>query len=329
MKANIRQLIKFLPIFILLIILCIGTILFIFKRNENRIINIVFNTDKNYTEYTKVAILSALDSKNKNSVYNIHILCVDIPQSKEKEFKLLANDFENVNVKTIPLNLSKLKGIGEYDVENPITRTDLFKFFMPDIFQDLDKILYIDGDTLILKDLSKLYNTDISDKYLGAVKGPYFHQKMMEDKNGLYSFEKYYTYNCGVILFNLKKLREDNIKEKLIKQKSEDNNKEFVTQTAYNEVIPLNEIKQLSPIYNFYGSYDKRDFRIYNVKKAYLPYTLFVFSLKQFSKKAVIVHYWGQNKPWSENNVLFADKWWYYAKRINPNWKLEKKRNNK
>ena len=59
MRANIKQLIKFLPILILLIILCIGTILFIFKSNENHVINIVFNTDKNYTEYTKVAISPA------------------------------------------------------------------------------------------------------------------------------------------------------------------------------------------------------------------------------------------------------------------------------
>ena len=41
-------------------------------------------------------------------------------------------------------------------------------------------------------------------------------------------------------------------------------------------------------------------------------------------KNSVIIHYSGSNKPWIEGvYVKFADRWWYYAKMIHPDWKPE------
>lgn len=44
------------------------------------------------------------------------------------------------------------------------------KFEIGNILKDIDKVLYIDGDTLILKDLYNLYNIDISNVYCACVK---------------------------------------------------------------------------------------------------------------------------------------------------------------
>lgn len=63
------------------------------------------------------------------------------------------------------------------------------------ILPDLDKVLSLDVDTLAVKDVSDLWEIDLGDNYLAAVREP------RKSKDRLY-------VNFGVVLFNLKLLRE-------------------------------------------------------------------------------------------------------------------------
>ena len=96
------------------------------KKNNN--INIVFTTDSNYINYTKVAIKSAIINKNQNSIYNINIICVDLKPKEIKELEFL-ND-KNAKIHTIPVNLSSIDNIGNYQLNYYVSRADLFKFIM-------------------------------------------------------------------------------------------------------------------------------------------------------------------------------------------------------
>lgn len=62
-----------------------------------------------------------------------------------------------------------------------------------------DKCLYLDSDTMVRGDLSELYSTDLNGKSYGMVMG----------------CVPEYGYNSGVILMDLKKLRDDNKWDKL------------------------------------------------------------------------------------------------------------------
>mgnify|MGYP002511525354 CR=1 FL=1 len=44
-----------------------------------------------------------------------------------------------------------------------------YRFFIPNMFPQYDKVLYLDCDIAVLGDIAELYNTDISDCLLGAV----------------------------------------------------------------------------------------------------------------------------------------------------------------
>ena len=227
--------------------------------NPNHDVNILFNTDKNYAQYTKVAIKSAIMNKNPDSIYHINVLCVDIPQKECDEFKLLAD--KNVQIKVKIETKSTLKNIGNYEIAHYVTRTDLFKFLFSEIYSE-DKMLYIDSDTLIRADLTKLYNTDISNYYLAAV------MKMEPDYNEL--DEPTYFYNCGVLLLNLKKFREHNISNILITAKNEDEFKDYQTQRVFNEVITIDEMKILSPIYNDIERWNDEYIKNYKANNSHL-----------------------------------------------------------
>jgi lipopolysaccharide biosynthesis glycosyltransferase len=304
-------------------ILIIGGFFYIKNIKKNRVnktVNIVFTTDNNYKEYLKVAIKSAILNKNKDSVYNINILSVDLPKSENKKFKEFEE--ENVKINIIPLKIESISHVGNYKVINHVSRADLFKFFMPDIFNNYDKILYIDCDTLILKDLLELYNIDISRNYLAA---SYKHAPEQYWKKFLWRNYRYqqYDYNCGVMLMNLKKMRKDDLKTRLIDLKNKDFLRVLMTQSIFNEAIPTKNIKKISPIYNFYTRVDRKDFLNKEFLETYSPFLDKYKNYEDLSAHVVIAHFAGKIKPWNDPTINFADKWWYYAKMINKNWKPE------
>lgn len=81
---------------------------------------------------------------------------------------------------------------------NSWTYMVLMRAAMHRVFPNLDEILSLDVDTIVAKDISKLWEYDISDYYIAAAKEPY---KSSISNGGLY-------INCGVMRLNLDKLRD-------------------------------------------------------------------------------------------------------------------------
>ena len=290
------------------------TIPIIPKPKNNNSINIVFTTDKEYSSYLKVALKSLILNKDKDSIYNIYILSIDLNKKTQEELKTFKQN--DVEISIVPLKLSMLKNVGNYRIiaRCHVSRADLFKFFIPEMFQNFDKILYLDSDILVLRDLSSLYNTDIQDKYIAAVKRYNFRGNRKKD-----------DYNCGVMLFNIQKYRKDNIAQKLIKAKNNDKDGRS-SQYSFNSVIKLKDVKLISPIYNNNAYTEDEDFIKYNFKKTYSPFLDNINNLLELDKNTIIVHYIGADKPWHKNsNSRFKEKWWEYSKLVDANMKYKKR----
>ena len=283
------------------------------KNYSNKVVNIVFTTDMNYKNYLKTTIRSAIANKRKDSVYNINILCVDLPQSEREKFKTLES--ENVNINPIPLSLEAIKDVGNYKISYNVTRADLFKFFMPELFPNLDKILYIDADTIIIGDLTKLYNTDIRKKYLGVV------DKCLKTREtgilyNRYRFsKKIRKYNCGVLLYNLKLWRKHDITKKLVEVKNKGLDRRLMTQNVFNNVLTSDKVKHLSPVYNIFVQWDTSYFKGAKLRDAYFPYCITDCSFDDFVKRGVIIHYLDDNKPWNYRKKSVSKYWLQYEKR--------------
>ncbi len=289
----------------------------------NKTVHLVFTTDKTYAKYLRVTLYSLITNKKPDSIYDINILCVDLDKNEQELFKK-KYETKNVTVNIIPVSLEEIT-FGNYEILNErISRADLFKFFMPKIFENLDKILYIDADTLIKGDLLDLYNTDIKKYYLGAVLKYSPNVKVIHIPFRKVLF--HYDYNCGVMLLNLEKMRKNKITEKLIKTKEKDKLRALMTQTTFNSVIPTRKALKLDPKYNFYARLrDDDDFRYFELKKIYAPYLDDINGIEEMQKRAIIVHYAGPAKPWYDNDLFLYDalEWRKYALKDNPNYKSD------
>ena len=85
------------------------------------------------------------------------------------------------------------------------TPMGLVRVALTKVFPQYDKVLTIDCDTIVLKDISDLWDIPLDDYWFAAVKEP----SLTACTHNLY-------INAGVALMNLKKLREDEKDENMI-----------------------------------------------------------------------------------------------------------------
>ena len=169
-------------------------------KDKNKII-ICYCIDSKVVYPTLVSMTSALE--NNNSEKNVIIFYLFIPHNFDKTkieiFDSLKKKYlVKIHYYMIPPRFNHLRkwtwGTG----------TIYYKLYIPLVLPHLQRILYLDSDTLVYQDLSELFNLDFNGNY--ALGYP-FHSVQMMDKWG----KKLVNYiNGGVILFNIKKIIKDN-----------------------------------------------------------------------------------------------------------------------
>lgn len=269
-------------------------------------INIALVTDSQYIVPTLVSMYSAVINKCPNSIYNYYIVAENINEIDGQKLKKIKNiSPKTINITIIPqkepnLPFENMQRFLQYKV-------GMHKIFLPNILKDLDKVIYMDGDTVVLKDLQELYNINIDNVYASVVKdGIYYRfpremQEMGLDKRGFY-------FNSGVMLYNLKQQREDGVVQKAINYIN--NNKDFFGDQDVLNIIFDNKLKLMSYKNNCISTFFEADdlsflSKYYNEQLASNKLNIY--------EKATVIHYAG-DKPWYINYKpqSLKDLWFRY-----------------
>ena len=253
-------------------------------------VEICYIADENYVLPTIVSITSLIKNMNASTYYNVHIFLYDVSEENENRFYELQRN--NVNI-VLHKNI-KLKAIPESS--SYVTPTALLKFNIPDILTECDKILYIDGDTLILKGLDELYHTNINGKYAAAAAGTV---GMIKNKEHLRVGLPFY-FNSGVMLLNLKRMRAENVAETLWQTKLSRTDLHYMDQDVFN-VVFNNNVVPLSLKYNCTRTAYKLP-----VKKLAAIFSTSKKDIKNQLKHPVILHMTDVKKPWKYYKTLFG-----------------------
>ncbi len=255
--------------------------------------NIVFVTDDFYVKPLVVTITSIKKNIKGNDIYNIHILGNNLSEKNKEIIEKCSNN--NIKINIIDANdyLKKLKNITCSN--RHVNSTGLLKFYIPEIFKTLDKILYLDSDILVLKDIKELINVRLNGYYLAAVKDPY---PIIIKKEYLKTLgiENQKYFNSGVMLLNLEKMRNDNIIEKLVDYRL-NNQTTFMDQDTLN-VILGEKCLMLHCKYNVLYSY--MEYWVSHLHEVYNELTRHI-NEKSIIHNAVILHFTDSKKPWIYN----------------------------
>lgn len=160
---------------------------------------------------------------------------------------------------------------------------------------------------IVQSDLTELYGKDISSVYAGVVLDMRAEMRGHQTRIG----RKRY-FNNGMMLLNLKKMRKDNISEKLFADKLSDENTIFMTQDAFNRVFNT-EVKFLSPLYNYMGP-NLTDYTPSQIKSFF---NLTDVEYKNLVECADIVHLANRLKPWNCAESWGTEVWLSYY-RLSP-----------
>lgn len=273
-------------------------------------VNIALITDSRYTPPTMVAMSSAIKNKCLNTTYNFYVIAENITMQDEASLKRLKNLApETVNITVIPraepeLPFENMRRFLQYKV-------GMHKIYLSEILSDLDKVVYMDGDTLTLKDLRSLYNINIANEYAAVAKdGIYyrFPKEMAEmglDKRGFY-------FNSGVMLHNLKLQRQDKMVGKLVDYiKTHD---DFFGDQDVLNVVYGDKLKLMSYRYNCISTFFEED--DLNFLSLYFGEKLPEDTVDIY-KNATVIHYAG-DKPWRDNyrQQYLKDLWFRYYEQI-------------
>ena len=262
--------------------------------------NIVYITDKNYILPTKISINSIIQNIADIDI-TVHVVAVDISEADIESFRNLSS--KNVVVKIFCFN-NKFENLGRNHLY--VSSAALFKFQLPDIFPDLGRILYVDGDMILFRDSLEIFHFDISEKYAAVVQDLLACLMGFDKKIG---HEKY--FNSGMMYLNLEKMRQDRITELLIEYKKNDGDKSFMDQNALNAILGKDCI-WVSPKFNMMATCLPETINmIYKDGKPFLHmadfYGITETEMKIAWQNPAILHMAGETKSWKNISAARID----------------------
>ena len=269
--------------------------------------NIVYTVDNKFVPQLATGICSICEN-NKEEDVCFYVVSKGITDDKKDA---LTRYVEKYGKKICIIELSNVKDYIDFDFDtsswNDIVLARLF--FDRLLPNDVDKIIYLDGDTMVRGSLHDLWSIDLSNYVIGAAVEP----TANSERKKAISLEltKPY-YNAGVLLINMEKWKEMNAGKIVLNFYKEHQGRLFANdQCAINGALK-DYILQIPISYNFCNSY-----RFYNYKalvKMMKP-TKFISKVdyQVQCNNPIIIHFLGEERPWRVGNKhTYTNEYMFY-----------------
>lgn len=196
---------------------------------NKKYIYISMSLDNNLIYPTLVSMTSALENNenSKNILVYYLLLSTDFNISNIEIFESLKKKYQVIiNYYIIPYIFNNLRKWTKG------TECVYYKLILPIIFHNLTRMIYLDGDTLVYKDISEMYELDFNENY---ILGYPFNCPEVLNKFGIHAIN---YINGGVLLFNLEKIRNESKISDLIECTFKYNDKlEYLEQDSINLIF--------------------------------------------------------------------------------------------
>ena len=202
------------------------------KKDNLNEINIGSSLDPNYILRTMMTTASLMDSQKNETNLRLHFAVVNnfTAENMLKIYTLRKQIKENVEFNFYNASLIEkgMKGQGGYKGNGIMA-----KLLLPQLLDDdIERIIIIDnGDILVLRDLTEMYNYNMDNKiYLGVV-------DQMIGAYGLISKKNLNVYiNTGSYLIDVKKVKKENMYEKYLIHRDKYYNSVIADQDLINDI---------------------------------------------------------------------------------------------
>ena len=179
---------------------------------ESQRIAIAFTVNDSYAQHCCVAMASALEN-NKSEFLDIYIFTDYFSDRNRQLFEQTVRRYGDGNrLSFIIVEDSALKKL-RLNISY-ITHHTYYRFLLPELLPELDRILYLDSDLVVNGPLRPLWETSLDGYYCAGVKDSWIEQISYKYRLGMSQAELY--INAGVILMNLEQMRKDQAADQLL-----------------------------------------------------------------------------------------------------------------
>ncbi len=281
---------------------------------SGKTVPVVFAADENYIPVLFVCIQSLADHTDRNRNYHIYIFYTNISFESQQRF-LQAFNRQGFRVSFIDVTAKVagrcLKAKGHISTET------YYRFFIADLMKRYPKVVYLDADLIVCRDIAALYDIDLGDCYLAAVTeadvaGQYNGanpdtRRYMDEV--LHMKDPYNYFQAGVLVWNIRAWNENLQTENLFRL-AETGKYRYSDQDILN-IVCEGHVKLLDMSWNVLA--DHMRFRYEHVIK-YAPYRI-LDAYERARKQPYIIHYAGEQKPWKAPDADYGWKFWHTARR--------------
>ncbi len=254
-------------------------------------IPIFFACDEGFVKYTMVSMKSIMENADRSRKYHIYVLHMGITEATQA--KVLAMADEEFAIDFVDVT-DKMKSIADkLPIRDYYSNTTYFRLFIPDMFPQYRKALYIDSDTIVVGNIAELYDHKLGKLYAGVcpdrvvaqtdILGDYV-EKVLGVKRTKY-------FNAGVMLMNCSQFRENHL---------------------------LDEFLEMLHIYLFVVAQDQDYLNL--ICKNQVLYMEPKWNAQVFGELACpeeevgLFHFNMAAKPWHYEDCRLAEYFWKYAK---------------
>lgn len=235
---------------------------------------------------------------------DVHVIHRDLDETDMRRIRALEDG--NTSISFIRFDAGLLNGsptTSRYPLEI------YFRLFAPILLEkNIDRILYLDVDTICINSLVELYNTDIEDYYFaGCTHTKRMLTRINAIRLGMGSDSKACYINTGVMLMNISRLRSEWNPDRIFA---------FIRDRGQTFVLPDQDI-----IMALYGSRIRLlDTLRYNLSDRILRLNNISMDSRRMSlddvrRQTCLIHYCGRSKPWKEHYMGRLGVFYYETKR--------------
>ena len=258
-------------------------------KNE-KIIPVFFAADEKYMPFLAVTLTSMKEYISKDRIYKIHVLYTGELGERAQKVRELAEENFIVSFTDVSEKSALIQSVMR--CRDYYTSAIYFRLFIPELFPEYDKAIYLDCDIVLRADVAELYDQEIGDCFVGAVADevvaaiPEF-TLYVKEALGLPAGR---YFNSGVLTMNLKALRALDFFKTF-----------YGILSSYDFVVApdqdcLNLICE-GKTYFYDGVWNK------------MP------TAGQAEQEPKLVHYNLCMKPWHYDGLAYADYFWEVAKK--------------
>ena len=174
--------------------------------------NILYASNDGFARHLGTSMYSLFDKNRGAKTITVYVLSLGLSEENIGKLQTIANIF---NRELVILELGDIRKRFDFDVDTGGYDISIMgRLFMGEMLPEhVDRVLYLDCDTVIVRSIENMWKESLGGAILGAVMEPTIYEAVKESI-GLEKEDGY--YNSGVLLVDMKRWREERIQEKLM-----------------------------------------------------------------------------------------------------------------